>query len=703
MKKLFYFILILSGFTMFSSCQKDDGDSQDNDQNYFGMEMLDISTNQPHQVNILFRVYDENGVGVPDLSTYDFNIYENDQPIGSEASATIAPFGDIPFEIKTVLLLDVSISVQENLSQIKEAAISLVNNMTDYQEIAIYTFSSTPELIQDFTSNQTELEDAINSIQIGTSSTNLYGSIVMSASRINEIYSTSQIIAGNLIVLTDGDDTQGSTTLSQALSATSGKDVYMLGLGNEMDQSIMEQFGTFYNATNISQLETEFLNILNDIEKTAQSVYWLYYQSPKRGDNYHEIKIDLTDNSNTDIDRNITGTFNSASFGDPIGTSPNTPTPVSPTNGQTINNDMIQLNWNCSDPDGDPLTYDMYFGTTENPPLVSQGQSENYYAVTLDENQTYYWKIVAHDNNFNVTSSPIWNFTFSANPTDWSSISVDVFGSAVSSSNSSASLDQSDWNWGYAVSGSGPTVDGNIATGAVFTYTWTNISLVTTNVGDGFAFRTYDGTNYNETVWRYSIVNQEESAETITSSTNEWGYVNISTTTNANYDITLTIDAANNNAVSAVIKESQPGNYTDWSNITIDVFGSGVSSANAAAFADPSDWNWGYALSSTGPTVEGNVENGAVFTYSWTNVSLINQDGDGFAFRTYDGTNYNETVWRFSIINQIASDATIESTTNDYGQDNINVSVDDNYDITLTIDAANNDATSAVIIASSKK
>ena len=74
------------------------------------------------------------------------------------------------------------------------------------------------------------------------------------------------------------------------------------------------------------------------------------------------------------------------------------------------------LDWGCSDPENDPLTYDLYFGTSSNPELKQAGISDSLYKVgTLIEDTTYYWKIVAKDNKGNVTESPVWDFSTQPN------------------------------------------------------------------------------------------------------------------------------------------------------------------------------------------------------------------------------------------------------------------------------------------------
>ncbi|MCK4902360.1 MAG: hypothetical protein KAS76_03300, partial [Thermoplasmatales archaeon] len=91
---------------------------------------------------------------------------------------------------------------------------------------------------------------------------------------------------------------------------------------------------------------------------------------------------------------------------------PNEPSNPIPWDGQTDVDLDADLSWTCTDPNGDPLTYDMYFGTSSNPPLVSSGQSGSTYDPgTMTSGETYYWKIVAEDDEGASTEGPIWSFT----------------------------------------------------------------------------------------------------------------------------------------------------------------------------------------------------------------------------------------------------------------------------------------------------
>jgi hypothetical protein len=106
-------------------------------------------------------------------------------------------------------------------------------------------------------------------------------------------------------------------------------------------------------------------------------------------------------------------------------TTPNTPTIITPEDGATDQSTSIKLKWACHDPDGDSLTYDLYFGKN-NPPAISSSDltGTSYLKYFLDTSTTYYWKVVAIDTKGASTAaqSAIWSFKTgnkSAIPTDF--------------------------------------------------------------------------------------------------------------------------------------------------------------------------------------------------------------------------------------------------------------------------------------------
>ncbi len=90
---------------------------------------------------------------------------------------------------------------------------------------------------------------------------------------------------------------------------------------------------------------------------------------------------------------------------------PNVPSNPSPSNNSVAVPVNADLSWTCSDPDSDPLTYDVYFGIISNPPQVGFNQTGLTYTLgTMNPYTTYYWKIVAWDIHGANRSGPLWHF-----------------------------------------------------------------------------------------------------------------------------------------------------------------------------------------------------------------------------------------------------------------------------------------------------
>ena len=278
-----------------------------------------IIVQTPSYINVMFHALDDNYRGIPKerLLLYDFQAKENNTVISpAESRLQVGGIGQIDLELKTVLLLDNSTSVQPNLQNIKDAAIELINNKLPEQQFAIYVFSENPILVQDFTTNQTDLINAISSISSAFPTTNLYGSIITGLSRWEDSISLNLIQQGFLIVLTDGDDTQASSTLQQVLSARGNKKIYTVGLGNDLNTNILDQIGNAgsFVVSNINDLSQQFLQIQDELLAFSNSFYRLNYQSPKRGDNTHNLRVELVNNLNTGPDSYISANFNSKDF-----------------------------------------------------------------------------------------------------------------------------------------------------------------------------------------------------------------------------------------------------------------------------------------------------------------------------------------------------------------------------------------------------
>lgn len=85
---------------------------------------------------------------------------------------------------------------------------------------------------------------------------------------------------------------------------------------------------------------------------------------------------------------------------------PSVPYPAYGSSGVTI---FVNLHWTG---DNQSQTYDVYFGTNSQPPLVITNLSVTTYAPgILQKNTTYYWQIIAYNAAHESTASPIWAFS----------------------------------------------------------------------------------------------------------------------------------------------------------------------------------------------------------------------------------------------------------------------------------------------------
>ncbi len=82
----------------------------------------------------------------------------------------------------------------------------------------------------------------------------------------------------------------------------------------------------------------------------------------------------------------------------------------SPQNGQTDVSLDITLSWTFTDPENDFLTYELFFGDSENNTQSKYKGTENSYRISLEPSKTYYWKIVASDGK-NKVQSPLLSFS----------------------------------------------------------------------------------------------------------------------------------------------------------------------------------------------------------------------------------------------------------------------------------------------------
>ena len=85
---------------------------------------------------------------------------------------------------------------------------------------------------------------------------------------------------------------------------------------------------------------------------------------------------------------------------------------LSPTFAQLVNasGGKVTLTWDCTDPDDDLVSYDVYFGTSSSPSVLQSNVTNKTLDVTVTSGTTYYWMIVAKDAKGNTSTSEVFQF-----------------------------------------------------------------------------------------------------------------------------------------------------------------------------------------------------------------------------------------------------------------------------------------------------
>jgi len=289
------------------------------------LSIQDQFTTLPGKVSILFKVSDSQGNPISGLTANQFTIYEqgrNDDCFNtissSESLARISPNSQV-FSNNTLLVLDLSNSVlQGSLEELKTASTSFVNNVmpqdeTEAFKMAIYWFDGEDvlHLLNPLTSSVADLTAAIDGITDSISndpSTDLYGAVLKSTDRAEELIDEansiqgSPIVAASVVLFTDGTDQASRYTEESALNAVNNANpnisFFTIGLGSEIDQEVLGDIGKTSSvvASNAAELETTFNQISARVSEQANSFYLFEYCTPKRdGSGENNLVIQLTD------------------------------------------------------------------------------------------------------------------------------------------------------------------------------------------------------------------------------------------------------------------------------------------------------------------------------------------------------------------------------------------------------------------------
>jgi len=169
---------------------------------------------QVREVNVIFTVTDKHGRFKKDLKREDLQIMDDGKP--PEQIRDFRSETDLPLRVG--LLVDASNSIRDRFKFEQEAATEFLNSIVrPRQDLAfVIGFDSTPEVTQDFTNDTEKLSNGIRMLRPG-GGTALFDAVYYACRDKLMKQKDRTTVRRAIILVSDGDDNQSHSTLSEAI------------------------------------------------------------------------------------------------------------------------------------------------------------------------------------------------------------------------------------------------------------------------------------------------------------------------------------------------------------------------------------------------------------------------------------------------------------------------------------------------------
>jgi Ca-activated chloride channel family protein len=159
-------------------------------------------------VNVVATVADGKGRTIPNLTIDDLIVEEDGRP---QTITFLSPAADLPISIGVIL--DTSGSMQSKIRTAQRALDRFFSMIQKEDEIFLMTFAMRASLIADFTSDRTQLTNALlTGVNVG-GGTALYDSLYQALQKVKQGRYQKKAV----LIVTDGEDTTSLTRFDKAL------------------------------------------------------------------------------------------------------------------------------------------------------------------------------------------------------------------------------------------------------------------------------------------------------------------------------------------------------------------------------------------------------------------------------------------------------------------------------------------------------
>ncbi|MDX2179583.1 MAG: VWA domain-containing protein [Bryobacteraceae bacterium] len=206
-----------------------------------------------------------NGQTVGGLTKSNFSVTES----GEARDFTLTPLTSAP-DTSVVLLLDISGSIGNRIGDVRRAAQDLVNRLPGSVPIHVVAFNDGRINFADFTTDHASIVARLNGLTQASGGTALYDSVVYAATRLSRLPGRRVIV-----VMSDGQDTASSETLSSAIASAVSADasIFTMGHGDEYNNPQFRQI--------LSQLAYDTGGFLYGSVNSTDLSYWASLIAPQ--------------------------------------------------------------------------------------------------------------------------------------------------------------------------------------------------------------------------------------------------------------------------------------------------------------------------------------------------------------------------------------------------------------------------------------
>jgi VWFA-related protein len=229
----------------------------------------DVSvTNDHRQIRLVVSATGAEGHPIHGLTGQHFIVAVDGQN-GQIAEISRVPANDQPLAV--VLAIDISKSMVGGnaFGAARDAALHLIDELNDSDQVAIITFGNSATHILDFTQDKTKAKDSLEQLKATDNRTLLYEGLLQSTQEAS-LATTGKAV---VIAITDGKDEGSNVTLEDVTgrAKSNGITIYTLGFGFQEDRKTLARIseltgGQYRHTVKAGELQALYQSILDELK-----------------------------------------------------------------------------------------------------------------------------------------------------------------------------------------------------------------------------------------------------------------------------------------------------------------------------------------------------------------------------------------------------------------------------------------------------